>query len=334
MLSLSPFDIVRPRSFAEAVEFMAEDGSLPLAGGTDLVPNMKHGLFEPKRLIDLKAVEGGDAIVEEQDMLRVGALCTIDRLAGAKAIRTRFPALAKAAASIAGPQLRRMGTLGGNICLDTRCVYYNQTYFWRSALGFCLKKDGDVCHVVPGGKRCVAAASNDTAPILMALGASVRLLSVRGERRVRLEEFFKADGVRNTIRERDELVTEVLIPYPEAGTWMSYEKLRTRKAIDFPLLGLAMVCRLGDDRTIEWMRIALNALGARPRYIGGLDRLVAKRKLDEETSRRVGAQVYKQTHPLTNILGDTQWRRDMAPVLVERALRHLEPSRERPSAVE
>jgi 4-hydroxybenzoyl-CoA reductase beta subunit len=202
MMTLPPLEILHPDSVADAVTMLRDrPGAKLLAGGTDIVPNLKYGMYETTALVALRGLSRELRYIREEDgELRLGALCTIDQVARDEKVLTRFPALAEAAAAIAGPQLRRMGTLGGNLCLDTRCVYINQSHFWRKALGYCLKKDGTVCHVVKGGQRCVAAASNDTAPILMALGASVRLASPRGERTLSLEDLYVADQLAAPLR--------------------------------------------------------------------------------------------------------------------------------------
>src|SRR5438552_9757217 len=235
MMTLPAVDVLRPRSVAEAVaQLAAHPGARLLAGGTDIVPNLKYGMYDTQHLIALRGLSKELRYVRsEGGLLKLGARCTSDQLSREAAI---LPALAEACAQIAGPQLRRMGTLGGNLCLDTRCVYVNQSYFWRSALGFCLKKDGTLCHVVAGGKRCVAAASNDTAPVLLSLDASVRTISPRGERVLPLREFYLADGVHNTVLEPDELLTEVQIPNAAFAKRQAFAKLRTRAAIDFPAL--------------------------------------------------------------------------------------------------
>lgn len=328
MLTLPSFDMLRPKSFAEAAEMLARAGSgaVPMAGGTDLVPNMKHGLVAPAQVIDLKAIEEGRELVLGAEEIRLGALLSIDELSTHPGLVEALPALAHAAGQIAGPQLRRMGTLGGNICLDTRCVYYNQTYFWRSALGFCLKKDGSVCHVVAGGQKCVAAASNDTAPVLWTLGARVRLVSAQGERELALDKFYHADGIRNHVLAPGELVREVIIPRPAPGTKMAYEKLRTRKAIDYPLLSLALLYREDEAGRVLSMRAVVSALAARPREINGLEALARGQVLSPELVEKLGAQVFRQCHPMTNILSDTEWRREMAPVLLARAIEHARPA--------
>src|SRR5204863_3130903 len=188
MMTLPDLTVLRPASVAEAVEALrAHPGARLLAGGTDIVPNLKYGMYDTHHLVALRGLSDELRYVREVGGdLMLGAMCTIDQLAESEVVKARLPALADACGQIAGPQLRRMGTLGGTLCLDTRCVYINQSYFWRSALGYCLKKDGTVCHVVAGGKRCVAAASNDAAPVLLALGASVTTNSPRGERQLPL----------------------------------------------------------------------------------------------------------------------------------------------------
>jgi 4-hydroxybenzoyl-CoA reductase subunit beta len=211
-----------------------------------------------------------------------------------------------------------MGTLGGNLCLDTRCVYINQTYFWRSALGFCLKKDGTLCHVIAGGKRCVAAASNDTAPVLLALDASVKLISPRGERVVPLAKFYLADGVRNIALEPGELLVEARVPDEAAQRRQAFAKLRTRAAIDFPALNLAVSFLLDGQNRAHSIRVAVSALAARPLLLRGLEELDG-RAADESLGAELGRRAQAQARPLTNISMDPDYRREVLPVLVRRA---------------
>jgi len=321
MMTLPAVDVLRPTSVAEALaQLAAHPGARLLAGGTDIVPNLKYGMYETRHLVALRGLSRELRYVREAasgDLL-LGALCTIDELAASERIRTRLPALADACGQIAGPQLRRMGTLGGNLCLDTRCVYINQTYFWRSALGFCLKKDGTACHVVAGGQRCVAAASNDTAPVLLALGAAVRTASPRGERVVPLEQFYLADGVHNTILEPDELLVEVLVPARAASLRQAFHKLRTRAAIDFPALNLAVALEV-EQGVLRSAQLCVGALAARPALVAGLDEL-SGRPADRRLADELGRRAHKQCRPLTNIGVDPAWRREVLPVLVRRTV--------------
>lgn len=311
MMTLPPVEVLQPSSVDEAVKILADHpGARVLAGGTDIVPNLKYGMYDTQHLVALRGLSKELRYVDFDNGadLRIGALCTIDQLARDARMP---PALAEACAQIAGPQLRRMGTIGGNLCLDTRCVYINQSYFWRNALGFCLKKDGSVCHVVAGGQRCVAAASNDTAPVLLALDASVKIASPRGPREIALRDFYVADGVHNTVLQPDELLTEIRIPAAALAHRQAFAKLRTRAAIDFPSLNMAVAFDSGS------VSLAVGALAARPALIKGLDDLAgAKRdaRFAEELSRRA----HKQCKPLTNIGVDPGWRREVLPVLVRR----------------
>ena len=324
MMTLPAVEVLRPESVSEAVaQLAAHPGARVLAGGTDIVPNLKYGMYDTQHLVALRGLSRELRYVRvEADAgrseagFRLGALCTIDELARDATVRARLPALAEACAQIAGPQLRRMGTLGGNLCLDTRCVYVNQTYFWRSALGFCLKKDGTACHVVAGGKRCVAAASNDTAPVLLALGAAVRTVSPRGERLMPLEEFYLADGVHNTVLEPDELLVEVLVPAAASGMRQAFHKLRTRAAIDFPALNLAVALEV-QQGVLRSARLCVGALAARPALVKGLGEL-AGRPADRRLAEELGRRAHKQCKPLTNISVDPEWRREVLPVLVRR----------------
>ena len=321
MMTLPAVDVLRPTSVGEALaQLAAHPGARLLAGGTDIVPNLKYGMYDTQHLVALRGLsrELRYVRVEGDGEIRLGALCTIDELARDATICARLPALAEACAQIAGPQLRRMGTLGGNLCLDTRCVYINQTYFWRSALGFCLKKDGTACHVVAGGQRCVAAASNDTAPVLLALGAAVRTASPRGERVVPLEQFYLADGVHNTILEPDELLVEVLVPARAASLRQAFHKLRTRAAIDFPALNLAVALEV-EQGVLRSAQLCVGALAARPALVAGLDEL-SGRPADRRLADELGRRAHKQCRPLTNIGVDPAWRREVLPVLVRRTV--------------
>jgi 4-hydroxybenzoyl-CoA reductase subunit beta len=322
MLTLPVFAWVRPTSVADVVrELAAHKGDcLLVAGGTDAVPNLKHRLHEPKRVVSLAGVTELREVSESAAGLHLGALVTLSALTRLPQLARDHAAVAQAASLVASPQIRNMGTLGGNLCLDTRCTYYNQTYFWRESLGFCLKKDGVVCHVVPQGKRCVAAHSSDVAPMLIAYGAEVEIAGPSGLRRVTCENFFVGDGIHNNVLQSDELVTRVTLPAASRGQRGAYRKLRPRGAIDFPMLSVAVAAR-GDAARIASLRVVVSALGAKPRLLGNLEPLVAGRPADETTFAAVAAAAEKQCRPLSNVPYDDDWRHAMVPVLVTRALR-------------
>ena len=326
MLRLPAFEHHRPKDLDEAVVLLGAlhargEPVKVIAGGTDLVPNMKHEITVPAHVISLRGL-GLAGIRRDGDTLVLGAMTTVHAVGDDSLVGEHLPALAEACRQIAGPQLRRMGTLGGNVCLDTRCLYINQTHFWRSALGFCLKKDGTVCHVVQGGQNCVAAASNDSALPLILYGASLHLRRAGGERVVGIDRFFTADGVHNTVLEPDEILTEIRVPVPGPKVACAFEKLRLRKAIDYPLLNVAVrVDRDGPGR-LERCDLVVSALGARPKRIT-LDKQVRGRALDAETIALVGKKAHAACRPLTNLATDPTWRREMIPVLVRRAMGRL-----------
>jgi 4-hydroxybenzoyl-CoA reductase subunit beta len=327
MLRLHEYRFHRPGSLQAALELLrAHAGDvLPLAGGTDLMPNMKHRLFTPGHVVALRQLPELRGIDLVNGELIIGAAETLTTISLHPLVRRHAPMLAQAAGLVAGPQLRNMGTLGGNICLDTRCTYYNQTFFWRQALGFCLKKDGDTCHVTQTGKKCVAAHSADTPPVLMALDGSVELASSAGVRRVALTDMFRADGIWNTVRRPDEILTRVHVPLPGTGRRTAFEKLRQRNAIDFPLLNVAVAADFAAGEVVAAMRIVVSALGSRPRQVTGLEKVAAGQRLSEALIETIAERAHQQCHPLSNIIVDEEWRHAMVPVYVRRALRSLEP---------
>jgi 4-hydroxybenzoyl-CoA reductase subunit beta len=322
MLTLPRFEWLSPATLDEALAMLSRSpaDTLVVAGGTDAVPNLKHRLHEPARVLHLGRVAGLRDVRETDAGVELGALVTLSALAWHPLIRREWPGLATAASLVASPQIRNMGTLGGNLCLDTRCTYYNQTLFWRGALGYCLKKSGDLCHVVPAGRRCVAAHSSDVAPMLIALGASVELASAFGRRTMPVEEFFVGDGVHNTVRRPEELVTRVIVPPAARGLRTAYRKLRPRKSIDFPMLSVAFATGW-EDGTLAKPRLVVGALAAKPRVVSGLGAIADGRPADDAVVAAIAAAAHQQCQPMPNIAYDTAWRRAMVPVLVTRVVR-------------
>jgi 4-hydroxybenzoyl-CoA reductase subunit beta len=322
MLTLPAFDWVRPARLGEALEHFAAHGaeSLAVAGGTDAVPNLKHRLHEPRWIVSLAGIEALRYVRERAGDLELGPLVTLSEIANHALIRRELPSLARAASLVASPQIRNMGTLGGNLCLDTRCTYYNQTLFWREALGFCLKKSGTLCHVVPQGRRCVAAHSSDLAPVLISLGATIEIAGEHGGRELALDEFFVGDGVHNNVLGPGELVVRVVVPAEARRRAAAYQKLRPRGAIDFPMLSVAFSARMADGGCAD-ARLVVSALGAKPRLIGGLDVLAHGRPLDDALGAALAETAHRQCHPLINLPYDHDYRREMVPVFVRRAVR-------------
>lgn len=324
MLRLPEFVYHRPTSLAEALALLGEHAGdvIPIAGGTDAMPNMKHRLLTPSHLVGIKGLPELKGIEVRDGHLVIGAAETLTTVANHPLVLQHAPSLARAAGLVAGPQLRNMGTIGGNLCLDTRCTFYNQTHFWRKALGFCLKKDGTVCHVTKVGKKCVAAHSADTPPALMTLGAVAELASADGVREVPVADFFVADGVWNTVRRPDEIVTRIRVPLPPPGLRATFLKLRQRRSIDFPLLNVAVAAELEGD-VVRDLRIVVSALGSRPRALAGLEKIAIGERLTDDVVEAVAERAFQQCHPLDNIIVDPDWRRAMVPVYVRRALNEV-----------
>ena len=321
MLRLPWFDYRAPRSVAEAAKILAGEGpaAMLIAGGTDLLPNMKRRHQTPKTLVSLKGIEelrrssNGSGIV-------LGSALNLTGISENKNIKEKFTALQQAAAQVATPHLRNMGTLGGNLCLDTRCTYYNQNYEWRQAIDFCLKKDGDICWVATASKRCVAVSSTDTAPALIALNAKVVLEGSAGEREIPVETLYRNDGIDYLSRKPDEILTRVVIP----GGWQStYWKLRRRGSFDFPILGVAAALQFNSDSSIKEARIALGAAASRPFLVEKASQYLKGRKLTDDVIAEASAMIASRAKPLDNTDMDLYWRKEVADDFAGYALREL-----------
>jgi 4-hydroxybenzoyl-CoA reductase subunit beta len=316
---------MRPRTVAAAIESLARYGAdaQMIAGGTDLVPSMKQGIFSPRVLVDLKGLRELDFIGFDPDRgLEIGALTTISALAASPLIATLFPVLHEAVKTVASPLLRNMGTLGGNVCLDTRCLYYNQSSFWRGSLGGCIKKDGTVCHVAPGSDVCWAAFSGDTAPALIALDARVDLVSPRGQREVPLADLYLNDGLARLDKKPDEILTIVRVPAASGGWKGTYKKLRIRQSIDYPLAGVAVAMRTDADGICLEARIALTAVNPAPRSLKAADRLAGQR-YSADLVEEVAREAIRTAKPLKTSASTMEYRRHMIRVFVRRALTEL-----------
>ena len=297
-----------------------------VAGGTDLYPNMKRRQFTPAVLIGLRGIKALKGISGSPEQgFRIGSGVTLTMLAGHPALNQCYPALAQAAGSVSTPQLRNMGTIGGNLFLDTRCNYYNQTEFWRHSIGYCMKRDGDICLVAPGSPRCWAISSADTAPVLVSLGARARLVSVRGERVVDVRELFRDDGMHPYTKEADEILSEIILP-PSDGWRSVYLKLRRRGSFDFPILGVAVALRTGVDGTISDARITLGAVASHPVEATEAAALLIGQKIDQlapELLEKVAASASRRSKPLDNADLTINYRKQVTPVYVRRAISQL-----------
>jgi 4-hydroxybenzoyl-CoA reductase subunit beta len=322
MMRLPWFGFRAPASVGEAAKILAAEGpqAMLIAGGTDLLPNMKRRHQTPKTLVSLARIEALKGIANGAGAT-LGAGLTLNQVVATAMVREKYAGLYQAAAQVATVHLRNMGTLGGNLCLDTRCNYYNQNYEWRKAIDFCLKKDGEICWVATASKRCVATSSTDCAPALISLGASVRLVSTRGEREVALADLYRNDGIDYLSRLPDEVLTEVKLPAAE-GWRSSYWKLRRRGSFDFPVLGIAAAVRTSRDGTVEEARIALGAVSSRPLFTKGGELLVG-RKLSDDAIAEAGAKAASAAKPMDNTDLDLYWRKGVVSEFVGYALREI-----------
>lgn len=317
MLPLKSFALDEPANLNELRVMLthADAHTKFLAGGTDLLPNLKHGLYDINRIISLKRLRELRFVDVDASSMTLGSLVTLQQISEHETIKRYAPAIAKASAHIASPQIRNMGTVGGNICLDTRCLYFNQTEFWRSALGYCLKKDGCACHVVKTGKRCVAAASNDLATALLAYNATISVMSPDAQHTMTLDDFYTANGEKNNNLAPGTLVTDVTISIDPACVGGFY-KVRMRESIDFPLLSVAVSARFENDLFVDGT-LVINALVAKPKVLDLAD--FANTRYNQDLIFAIADFAQKKCHPQTNIAGDTGFRKHMVGVAVMRA---------------
>jgi 4-hydroxybenzoyl-CoA reductase subunit beta len=321
-LSLPDFKLLRPHSAAEAVEHLAKHaGNLRiLAGGTDLVPSLQQKLFAPQFLLDVRHIAELKGIRPQTDGgVEIGALTPLSSIDHSDFLRKHYPVLPEAAKTVASPILRNMGTLGGNICLDTRCLWYNQSLAWRKSCAFCIKKDGDICHVAPGGTKCWAAFSADTPPALLCLDAEIEIASAAGVRRTKLSDFYTGLGDNYRQLQPNELVTRVSLPASSAGYRGAYRKLRIRGSIDYPLAGVAVALKRSNGHIAD-ARIAITAVNPAPMLVKGASELVAGKSLTEELAEMVGDLAARTAKPLTTSALTPEYRREMIRVFTKRAL--------------
>ena len=321
-MSLPQFRLLRPRGIEEAVGYLGEPaGNLRvLAGGTDLIPSMRQKLFEPEHVLDLRGIPALRGIKPQADGgVEIGALTTLRAIERSDYLRQHYPVLTEATATVASPVLRNMGTIGGNICLDTRCLWYNQSLTWRKGCGFCIKKDGDLCHVAPGGTKCWAVFSGDTPPALLCLNAEIEIASAAGTRCISLSDFYTGLGDNYRKLQANELVTRVLLPASSADYRGVYRKLRVRGSIDYPLAGVAVVMKRSNGH-ISDARIGITAVNPAPLLVKGAAKLMTGKALDETLAEAVGDLAARTAKPLTTSALTPEYRREMIRVFTKRAV--------------
>jgi 4-hydroxybenzoyl-CoA reductase subunit beta len=322
MMRLPPFRYLAPRTTAEAAAHLSEHPAetMLLAGGTDLLPNMKRRQQTPATIVGLRGIRELRQIVNG-DGLTIGAAVTLSDVVADARVRQFYPGLFQAASQVATPHLRNMGTIGGNLCLDTRCTYYDQNYEWRKAIGFCMKKEGGTCWVATSSPKCLAVSSTDTAPMLQALGAAVTLVSSRGTRVLPVAELFANDGMRYLTRDRDEIVTAISLPRHD-GWRSAYRKLRRRGSFDFPVAAAAVAARLDGPDVVD-IRIVLGAVASRPLESQRAAAVLRDRRLTDDLIAEASAAAADIAKPMDNTDFELVWRKMMVRTLVRDALREI-----------
>jgi 4-hydroxybenzoyl-CoA reductase subunit beta len=321
-MSLPRFKLVRPRTIREATAHLSAHGAETriLAGGTDLIPSMKQKLFTPACVMDIRGIEEMRGIrVIPGTGVEIGALTPLSVIEDSGFIRRDYRVLHEAVTTVASPILRNMGTLGGNICLDTRCVWYNQSLQWRRSCGFCIKKDGDLCHVAPGGPRCWAAFSGDTPPALLCLGAELEIVGPKGARRMALKDLYSGVGDAHLKMDPDEMLTRILLPQASAGWKGSYMKLRIRGSIDYPLAGVAVALKKNGG-PVEAARVAITAVNPAPMLVAAAEHALVGKQINEHTATVVGELAAKTAKPLTTSALTPEYRREIVRVFAKRAV--------------
>ena len=319
MLRLPTFRYLQPRSLAEALHMKADAGpdGMFVAGGTDLYPNMKRRHQEPKTVISLMGIPE----LRTMERWNVATCVTLSTLSNSPSFQRSHAAVATAARLVSTPLLRNMGTLGGNLCLDTRCNYYNQTYEWRKSIDFCMKKDGAICWVAPSSPRCWAVSSSDIAPVMVAIGAEYRLVGPQGERVVPAGRFYNNDGINYLTKQPDEILAAVQLPAPN-GWDAVYHKLRRRGSFDFPVLGVAAWIQW-NGKTVVDARIVLGGVASYPQDVPEAGAALRGMSLGAETIAAAAEAAYRPSKPMDNTDFDLSWRKQMTRVFVTRALNEL-----------
>ncbi|MDQ6892798.1 MAG: FAD binding domain-containing protein [Acidobacteriota bacterium] len=326
MLRLPRFRYLSPASLAEAVRMKSDAGpdSSFVAGGTDLYPNMKRRQQTPGVVIGLSRIAGLREARFEPGGAWLGAGAILSDIENDPRVRGAWPGLAHAIAEISTPPLRNMGTIGGNLLLDTRCNYYDQNLEWRQAIDFCMKKDGEICWVAPGSPRCLAVQSADSVPVLIAMGARARLASAAGEREIPVEELYRNDGIHYLTKSPDELLTAVFVPALNGGRAV-YKKLRRRGAFDFPVLSVGAAVRFDGDRVRE-ARLVLGGVASAPLRLARSEDILRGRRLDEASILEAAQAAAGPSRPMDNTDFSFLWRKEMTKKYVERALREIASS--------
>jgi len=326
MLRLPKFAYHTPKNAPDAVRIAKEHGgeAMYVAGGTDLYPNMKRRHQTPAQVISLRDVPELHAMeVLPDGRLQIGAMVTLTTLEHYPHLLAHYAGFAHAVREISTPLLRNMGTIGGNLLLDTRCTYYDQSHEWRESIDYCMKKDGAICWVAPGSPRCWAVQSSDTVPVVCAMDAEIELADENGVRTIKADDLYQDDGIKYLTKKPEELLTKITLPAP--GNWKaSYLKLRRRDTYDFPVLGVGACLWFAEDGTIEKANVRLGGAGSYAMPATATEKVLVGKKLTDEVIAEAGAAALKPARTMDNTDLDVYWRKKVAPVYVARALKACE----------
>ncbi len=323
-MKLPKFELIQPRSLQEACSILREQDrkAVLLAGGTALIVGLRYRLSKPTFVIDLKGLTALDYVGQDGNGgLAIGSMVMLETLERSPFVLNECAPLAQAVQLVAIPSIRHGATIGGNLCLDTRCIYYNQSEFWRSAQKACFKLGGNICHAVEKGRHCQAVYQGDLGPVLVALGAEVKIVSANGEKIIPLAEFFTGKGEKPNVLKPDEILVEVRIPPSGRGAAGAYEKLRVREGMDFPMAGVAVMLKRNQSGTIEQAKMVLGAVGPSPTEVPKAARLLEGHRPEDDLLQDVSREVVDKAQPVGNLAMDARYRRKMVGVLVKRALR-------------
>ncbi len=323
-MELPEFELVQPQSLQEACSILrAHNGkAVVVAGGTALLVVLRYRLRRPAVVIGLKGVSALDYVSRNgSGGLIIGSMSTLQTLEKSPFVLSNYPPLVQAIQFVASSSIRNKATIGGNLCLDNRCMYYNQSEFWRSGQKECFRLGGTVCHAVGKGRRCQAVYQGDLAPILIAMGTEVKIVSAKSERTIPLGEFYTGRGEKSNVLKPDELLIEILIPSPAEGTAWAYEKLRVRESMDFPMAGVAVMVKKNRSGIIEKAKIVLGAVGPSPTEMSKAAGLLEGNKPTDDLLQRVSREAMDGATPIGNLAMNAGYRKKMVGVLVKRALR-------------
>lgn len=325
-MRLPRFEYVKPSSIEEVLTVLENSGknARVLAGGTDLLINMKYGVVHPEIIIGIKSIPELSLITSDnQGHTRIGTGVTLSDLAGNSIVAEKFPAFNHAVKSVASKHIRNMASIGGNICLDTRCWYYNQSKLWRSSRELCYKAGGNLCHAIRGSSRCHAINNSDTAPVLIALDAKVSAQKKGHERQIPIKEFFRDDGAQHTLLEPEEMLTSLLLPENDGNCHSTFIKMSMRRGLDFAMGSIA-ASAIKNGRGFADISLIIGSMSSAPLLLEKTSQVVKESGISEESIEKAAETARSELGTLTNLFTSAGYKRHLAQVLVKRALNELQ----------